>query len=309
MKYTTALTGWPALCLVLVTRGEVNMQRLPGLVLLCAGMAAIAYRKCMRQRLLLFAGVPGLTIFLASSPSGFAQISTITTDTWALAGGTIYVSPAEAPILDGVVLIKSGKIDAVGLRSPVTLPPGVKVLDCSGLTITAGFGKSHDHFVQRKWANVPAIPAPELAGYLQDMLTRYGFTSVIDTGSKWENTRRLRERIESGEIAGPRIHTTGEIIYAKGGAPEQRILDAVGTMRIQFPEVSTPDEAGAAARKLLDEGVDAIKVYATSLSFPPAVLSEAEIAAAAHEAHSRGQTRLCASPNPRGASERRERRS
>jgi imidazolonepropionase-like amidohydrolase len=241
------------------------------------------------QRLLLFAVVIGATILVASSPSAFAQSSPITTDTSALVGGTIYVSPTEAPILNGVVLIKGGKIAAVGPGSSVTLPPGIKVLDCSGLTIMAGFWNSHVHFIQRKWANVSTIPASELTGYLQDMLTRYGVTSVFDTGSKWENTRRLRERIESGEIAGPRIHTTGEIIFPKGGAPEQRVLDAVGTMRIQFPEVSDAAEASAAARKLLDEGVDGIKVYATSLGYPPAVLSEAEIAAAAQEAHSRGK--------------------
>jgi imidazolonepropionase-like amidohydrolase len=243
----------------------------------------------MRQRLFLFAGVLGLTMFFASSLSAFAQSGTITPDTWALEGGTIYVSPTEAPILNGVVLIKGGKIDAVAPGGSVTLPPGIKVLDCSGLTIMSGFWNSHVHFVQRKWADVSTIPAPELTSQLQDMLTRYGFTSVFDIGSKWENTRRLRERIESGEIAGPRIHTTGELIYAKGGAPEQHILDVVGIMRIQLPEVSNPAEAGAAARKLLDEGVDGIKVYATSLGFPPAVLSEAEIAAAAQEAHIRGK--------------------
>ena len=69
------------------------------------GTYAVAYRKRM-QRLLLFAVVLGATILLASSPSAFAQSSTITTDTWALVGGTIYVSPTEGPILNGVVLIK-----------------------------------------------------------------------------------------------------------------------------------------------------------------------------------------------------------
>ena len=112
------------------------------------------------------------------------------------------------------------------------------------------FGTATFTLSNEKWADVSTIPAPELAGQLQDMLTRYGFTTVFDTGSKWENTRRLRERIESGEIAGPRIYSTGEIIFAKGGAPEQRILDVVGTMRLGFPEVSNPVEASAAARKL-----------------------------------------------------------
>jgi imidazolonepropionase-like amidohydrolase len=210
-------------------------------------------------------------------------------NTWALAGGTIYVSPTEPPILNGVLLIEDGKIATVGSKSSVTLPRGVKVLDCSGLTVMAGFWNSHVHFIQRKWADVSTIPAPELASELQDMLTRFGFTSVFDTGSKWENTRRLRERIESGEVPGPRIHSTGEIIFHKGGAPEQRILDVVGTMKLELPEVSNAAEASPAARRLLDEGVDGIKVYAASLGSPPVILSETEIAAVAHEAHLRSK--------------------
>ena len=102
----------------------------------------------------------------------------------ALVGGTIYVSPAEEPIRDGVVLIQGGKILAVGSRAHLQVPQAAQVLDCSGLTITAGFWNSHVHFFERKWANAATIPAPELSRQLQDMLTRYGFTSVFDIGSK-----------------------------------------------------------------------------------------------------------------------------
>jgi len=124
---------------------------------------------------------------------------------------------------------------------------------------------------------------------MTDMVTRWGFTSVFDIGSAWENTRRLRERIESGELPGPRIRSTGEILFPKGGAPELRILDVVGTLRIQFPEVQETAEAAAQARKLLDAGVDGIKVYAASLGSPTVLLPQAAIEAAAHEAHARGK--------------------
>src|SRR5438093_8320801 len=125
----------------------------------------------------------------------------------ALVNGTIYVSPSEEPIHDGVVLIDGEKIAAVGDRT--LLPQTVETLDCSGLAITAGFWNSHVHFFERKWANAAAIPASELGLQLRDMLARYGFTSVFDIGSMWENTRTLRERIESGEVPGPGIRSTG----------------------------------------------------------------------------------------------------
>src|SRR6266852_4913045 len=121
----------------------------------------------------------------------------------ALVGGTIYVSPTEAPIHKGVVLIRDGKIAAVGSKALLAVPEAGQSLDCSGLTITAGFWNCHVHFFERKWANAADIPAPELGAQLQDMLTRFGFTSVFDLSSMWDNTRRLRDRIESGEVPGP----------------------------------------------------------------------------------------------------------
>ena len=95
-------------------------------------------------------------------------------------GGTIYVSPTEEPIPDGVVLIQGGKIAAVGNRAVVQVPQNTELLDCSGFTVAAGFWNSHVHFFERKWANAVGIPVPELSRQLQDMLTRHGFTSVFD---------------------------------------------------------------------------------------------------------------------------------
>ena len=151
---------------------------------------------CHLQALL---GLAISSVFLSTQPA--AQVNTAPSGPVALIGGTIYIDPTSQPIRDGVVLILDGKIAAVGNRRSVRIPGGAQAIDCSGLTVVAGFWNSHVHFLQRKWADAEKIPAPELARPLQTMLTQYGFTSVFDTWSMWENTRRIRERIESGEIA------------------------------------------------------------------------------------------------------------
>jgi len=205
----------------------------------------------------------------------------------ALLGGTIYVSPTEEPIRDGVVLIESGKIAAVGSRASLAVPQSAQWLDCSGLTIAAGFWNSHVHFFERKWANAAAIPAPELGRQLQDMFTRYGFTSVFDTGSMWENTRRIRDRIELGEVPGPRIRSTGEALVPPGAMPPDLVLSMMGSMKFPAPEIADAAQATAAAKKLLDEGVDGIKLFASSPRGAP--LAESAIQAAVNEAHRSGK--------------------
>jgi cytosine/adenosine deaminase-related metal-dependent hydrolase len=51
-----------------------------------------------------------------------------------------------------VVLIQDGEIVEMGSRTFLRVPPTVRSLDGSGLTITAGFWNCHVHFFERKWA-------------------------------------------------------------------------------------------------------------------------------------------------------------
>ena len=201
----------------------------------------------------------------------------------ALVGATIYTSPTEEPIRDGVVLIQGEKIVSVGRRAQMQFPETAHVLDCFGLTITAGLWNSHVHFFERKWADVANIPALELGRQLQDMLTKYGFTSVFDTGSVLENTRRLRDRIDSGEVPGPKIRSTGEGLVPPGALPSDQVLAMMGVMKLPAPEIADAAQAAAAAKKLLDAGVDAIKIFASASRGAP--LPESVFQAAADEAH------------------------
>ncbi len=201
----------------------------------------------------------------------------------ALVGGTIYVSPTEEPIKNGVVLIQRGKISAVGSRALLQVPSSFRSLNCSGLTITAGFWNSHVHFFERKWEDAAAIPVPELSLQLQEMVTRYGFTSVFDVGSVWQNTRRIRDRIEAGELPGPGIRSMGEVLIAPGAAPAASVLGILGYMTLRNPEIADAAQATEATRKLLDAGVDGIKVHLQT------EIPESAIRAAVTEANRAGK--------------------
>src|SRR5262245_4277849 len=236
--------------------------------------------------------LPVLTVLLGSTIFSvlgalFGQTPSSTNGDLALVRGTVYVSPTEVPIRDGVVLIRGGKIVAVGSSSVVQIPRAAQLIDCSGLTIMAGFWNSHVHFTERKWANAAEIPAPELSRQLQDMLTRYGFTSVFDLSSLWKNTRSLRERIESGEVPGPRIRSTGEGLVPKGALPSETVVNMMGWMNVPVPEITDAAQAAAVSKKLLDDGVDGIKLFRSSprsASLPDSVLQ-----AAVNEAHLAGK--------------------
>jgi imidazolonepropionase-like amidohydrolase len=205
----------------------------------------------------------------------------------ALVGATIHLNPTDEPIRDGVILIRGEKIVSVGRRAQMQFPETANVLDCFGLTITSGLWNSHVHFFERKWADVANIPASELTHQLEIMLTKYGFTSVFDTGSVWENTRRLRDRIDSGEVPGPKVRSTGEGLVPPGALPSDQVLGMMGVMKLPAPEIADAAQAAAAAKKLLDAGVDGIKIFASAPRGAP--LPESVFQAAADEAHRAGK--------------------
>jgi imidazolonepropionase-like amidohydrolase len=237
--------------------------------------------------------IPGLFLLAVSLPAVLTgQNRAGPGGRLALVGGTIYPSPNQDPIRDGIVVVEDGRIAAVGRRGAVRVPQGARTLDCAGLTIAAGFWNSHVHFLQRKWADADTIPAAELAQQLQAMLTRYGFTSVFDTWSAWRNTRRIRERVESGEVAGPRIRSTGEAIFGPGVGVAPASWAALGFMSqegFQTARVSEAEDALAAAKTLIDAGTDGLKFYAATPGAKPVVVPEPAIRAGVQEAHLRGK--------------------
>ena len=207
----------------------------------------------------------------------------------ALIEAKVYPSPSEEPIDKGVVLIRDGKIVAVGRMGTIKVPRDAVRIDCTGLTLTAGFWNSHVHFVEPKWEQAASMPPSQLTRQLEDMLTRYGFTTVFDTGSYWEITKAIRQRIESGAVNGPRIFSTGAILFSKGGLPPGDLLKAYGSIARKMPEPDNAPQAIEMVRQELEGGVDAIKIYAQTWWDPGLRMPLEIIKAITAEAHRNGK--------------------
>lgn len=203
----------------------------------------------------------------------------------------IYVSPNAAQIRDGVVLMQDGKIVKVGTGAAVSIPRSARVIDAHGAILTAGFWNSHIHIMPSDLMSAKTAAAATLEGGIQAMLTRWGFTTVFDLGSSTDNTLALRERIASGEVAGPMILTCGDPFFPEGGTPiyvRQYLADHGWSNE----EVSTPKEAADRAARQLDRGTDAVKIFAGAIvggdiGVLPMRLDIAKAAVA--EAHKRGK--------------------
>ena len=204
--------------------------------------------------------------------------------TLVLRGGSVYASPEAAPLSDAVVVISGGVISAVGPSREVRIPQDARVVDCAGKTIVAGFWNSHVHFTQAVWKNAASAPAAPLEDRMQEMLTRWGFTTVWDLGSDPTDSLALRNRVNSGDVPGPNILLAGDI-FPKGGHPVYLPPE------MKLPEAATPDEAGQMARAYMGMGLDGMKLFTGAyMGDRPVINMDPAIAKAAVDvAHAQGK--------------------
>jgi len=164
-------------------------------------------------------------------------------------------------------------------------PSTATVIDCTGMTVTAGLWNSHVHILPVELLHADEKAAPQLTAALQDMLTRWGFTTVFDIASILANTNAIRTRIASGEILGPRILTTGEPFFPVHGVPSY-VSEYLDENRIMLPDDPTTAAAVERVQREIRAGADGIKIFAGSIEGDNVLLMPLERARAiVQEAH------------------------
>jgi imidazolonepropionase-like amidohydrolase len=214
--------------------------------------------------------------------------SLATGQTLAVKAAKIYSTPDAKPLLSVTVLIRDGEISAIGHN--VAIPEGARILRCPTCTVFAGFWNTHVHFMEPKWTNAATLPATQLAKQLQEMLTKSGFTTVVDIGSDPVNTIALRQRIESGEISGPRIYTAGLPLFPPDALPYY-LRDLPSELLSRLPQPRTTGEAVNAVELNIAKGTDIVKLFTGSIVSPSQIvpMPVEEARAAVEAAHSHHQ--------------------
>jgi len=182
--------------------------------------------------------------------------------TLAIQHARIYVSPTDAPIADGTVLIRDGVIAEVGPN--VVVPAGAQSVPCNGCVVMAGFWNAHVHFTEPKWQFAEWKSAGTLDAQLADMFLSRGFTTAVDLGSNPADTFAIRRRVEQGELRGPYIYTAGTALYPPHGIPFYLRETLPRWVTAIMPQPATPAAAQAIVRRNLASGADLTKLFTGS---------------------------------------------
>jgi len=186
----------------------------------------------------------------------------------AVKAGTLIDPESGLALKDQIVLIRDGKVEAVG--HGVRIPAGATIIDLTSETVIPGLIDCHTHLAdgrrdpdpvtwfERSAAQVALESVPNARLTLES-----GFTTVRDVGAyRALGDVALRDAINNGYIVGPRMFVAGAYVTITGGAGALTGLapDIPIPWDLHYGEANSPWEVRQVIRKLAHNGVDHIKI-------------------------------------------------
>jgi imidazolonepropionase-like amidohydrolase len=191
--------------------------------------------------------------------------------------GQLMDGTGAPPVLDAALVIQDGIIryaGAVGHAPPV--PPDTRRVDARGGTIMPGLVEAHYHAT---YFNVAALEDLDikypieyvtlLASANAKLALECGYTAARSGGSLFNVDVWLKKAIEDDLVPGPRLAASGREICGLGGLmdwnPDFRKIGMEGLVLL----INGPDEARAAIRRLVKDGIEWVKTYPTGDAAAP----------------------------------------
>ena len=180
----------------------------------------------------------------------------------ALVGGMLLDGYEAPPIHHAAILIDGDRIVRVGPAAAIAIPPDYQVIDTSGRTMMPGLIELHGHLIilghgnYATWFPWIAKQGPGMLVKVMETSARQllnaGITSAVDLGAPLAESLSVRDRINRGEIPGPRMSMSGPWITRAAGG----MTDQFGGIAI-----TSSEQAAREVERLAKAGVDVIKAH------------------------------------------------
>lgn len=157
-------------------------------------------------------------------------------------GARVITMKGDEVLENADVVTTNNRIVAVGASGAVSVPAGAKEIDARGKTIMPGIVDTHAHlhysgfelFPDNKWEYIANLA--------------YGVTTVYDPSAPSLDVFGQAEMVESGAMTGPRVYSSGDILY--GGQQED-----------YYAQVDSQEDADRQVKRMKAYGARMIKVY------------------------------------------------
>ena len=191
--------------------------------------------------------------------------------------GSLFDGTGKPPVRDAALVVENGRVAYAGTaQAAPAVPRDCVTIDARGGTIMPGLVEAHFH---PTYFNVAALEDLDikypveyvtlLAASNAKLALECGYTAARSGGSLFNIDVWLKKAIEEDLAPGPRLAASGREICGAAGLmdwnPDFRRIGMEGLVLL----VNGPNEARAAVRKLVKDGVEWVKTYPTGDAAAP----------------------------------------
>ena len=186
----------------------------------------------------------------------------------------VWTATEDAPHEGWAVLVRGGRIEAVGPRGTINAAPDATTITLPGTTLLPGLIEGHSHLLLHPYNETPwndqvlhedlALRVARAVNHAKAALMA-GFTSTRDLGTEGAGYADvgLRDAINQGIIPGPRMQVVTRAIVVTGEyAPKGFATEYMDDIPQGAEEADGPDKISKVVRDQIKHGADWIKVYA-----------------------------------------------
>jgi imidazolonepropionase-like amidohydrolase len=203
----------------------------------------------------LFAG--SLVFAAAGSIAAYSQPNGVIYE-----GARLIIGDSSAPIENGAFVVRDGRITAIGTKGSIKTPSGTAHVDLTGKTVMPAMNNAHVHMGYEgyvSWSVENHTPENVL-----DHLEREAFYGVGTALAIGEQPTDFAIEFQQNQLAG-KFPPAARFFFAAGmappgGGPDSLLIQGTGPLHAVY-EVSTPDEAVAAVRKIASKKINELKFW------------------------------------------------
>ncbi len=195
------------------------------------------------------------------------------TQATALVGGTVIDGRGGAPLVNGTVLFRDGKILAVGASAKIKLPKNTRVIRIDGKTVLPGLIDAHVHITGSGGGQVdkheflPVATVNNLRSYL-----KFGVTAVFDSGTNPLLEARS-QAIRSGRMLGPKLFGVKYVLGAPGSRPFGMLANSSlrALLSPVYLEIASIEAANKAIARVAADQTSGVKIFNARVEFSGAL--------------------------------------
>jgi imidazolonepropionase-like amidohydrolase len=153
----------------------------------------------------------------------------------------------RAPVANATILVRDGRIVAIGPAARVTIPADAEQIALTGKTVMPGLVNAHGHVGDAEGLEAGRYSAANVSRDLR-LYAAYGVTTVVSLGGDGAPSFAARDSQRTPTLDRARIFVAGPVLVPTSPEDARRLVDADAAMKVDIVKIRVDDNLGTTTK-------------------------------------------------------------